>query len=131
MEGLQVASTFTIPQHPMTGGEYIVFKDVDFKRSSPYDRVTFFAFVRPPFGFDEDPISTGRGGWTLRDVEMIDVLMDKRDNLPVFTIVEVRGQFCRVEQVAGDRVVNGLKGLWLSTESIVRAINHGTLELLS
>lgn len=133
MVNLSVASTFTIVKRPPKGGRYIVFCPADSRAPipSPYDRVQFFGFITLPWGINEDPMFDGVGSWSLSNAEIVDVFMDHRDDLPIFTIVEQRGKHSRVEQVGGERIVARLKGVWLSTESIRRAIAHGTLELLS
>lgn len=128
----EVADTFTLASHPPRGGRYILFRPSDPSGGpSQYDCVQFFAFTEPPLGWDVDPFFDGRVGWTLASSVMVDVFMDDRQNLPVFTIVEKRGKFCRVEQVGGDRVVDGLKSKWISTLSISNAVSHGILVMLS
>lgn len=138
----EVSATFTFAKDPPEGGRYIVFNPADRTLAvlggtqrpvrSPYDRVQFFAFDYPPFGFEDDPMfGSGPKTWTLANSCIVDVFLDHRDDLPVFTIVEKRGKFCRIEQVGGQRIVNGLKDKWLSVECLNRAIAYGTLELLS
>lgn len=132
MSWLDEGATFTLAANPTPGGRYIVFSPSERGGNrSPYDRTQFFTFVKPPYGFDEDPMFGERAGWTLNGVDIIDVFHDHPDDMPIFTIVEKRGKFCRVEQVGGTRKVDRLRGKWLSIESIAGAISYGVLELLS
>lgn len=132
MSWIDESTTFTLAKDPPPGGKYIVFGPSErMGTASPYDRVQFFTFIEPPFGFDEDPMFGDRSGWSLNRVDIIDVFLDHRDDLPIFTIVEKRGKFCRVEQVGGTRKVDRIRQRWLSLESINHALAYGILELLS
>ncbi len=124
------ASTFTGAPAPPRGGQYLLFREGDRPSPSPYDRVQFIGFHRVP-SFDVDVMGEGLGGWTLSDTDLVDVFMDQRGDPPVFTVVEVKGKWCRVEQVEGEREVPALARVWLSLACLEYALAHGTLELLS
>lgn len=71
------------------------------------------------------------GSWTLATSHIMEVFLDVREDLPIFTIVEKRGKYCRLAQVGGVRQIRDVAHVWLSIEMIRRAVVHGTLELLS
>jgi len=93
--------------------------------------VQFFCFPKPPGGFDVDAMFDGNQMWTLASSHIVDVLLDDRDNLPIFTVSEIRGAYCRLLQVGGTREIKGISQLWMSTQMLELAFDHGTLELLS
>ena len=128
----EVATSFTITKVPPQGGRYIVYCPFQKGSVSPYDRVQFYAFMNPPGGFDEDVMfeSTTRT-WTLNGCHIVEVFMDHREDLPIFTIIEKKGKYCRLVQIGGERQVRDVAGLWFSAEMLNRAFAHGTLELLS
>lgn len=134
MNDTKKVTSFTLSKHPPRGGRYITFNPAnpDTRDPSPYDRVQLFCFRSPPFGFDEDPMFDDTTiTWSLSAVHIVDVFLDQRDDLPIFTVVEERGKYCRLTQVGGVRQVRDIQDLWLSVEMVRRALDIGTLELLS
>lgn len=130
---IRVSDTFTINTKPPRGGKYIVFCPSEPNGpASPYDRVQFFGFDYPPFGFESDPMfDADMGTWTLAHSHIVDVFMDHREDLPVFTVVEQRGKFSRLRQVGGVRQVSVMCEVWFSSQLIESAIDYGTLVKLS
>lgn len=124
-----LADTFSISRDPGPNKDKYCHMHVDSFVTTTSVRV--FAFYEIPSSSNADVLYDGVGSWSLLNANIVDIFMDALDNLPMFTVVEVNGKYCRVEQVGGDRIVSHLKGMWLSREMIRRGCASGPLERLS